>query len=559
MANEIRTRPPHKDIKILDRTESGINHIKDVTVKTKDSVNEIQSQNDGTVQEYANDKVTHTTETIASGTVYQAGIIVKKTSQTIRKRRKHDIRKRNVKKQAEENQSIADKNGRIRNQENDRNLVRTSEDKERLKIKTKNHHDIKGGNEKIKVMEGSKHAVVKTSGSATKQIEKAKKLSAIATERARQAVKYTAKVIEKITKKAVIIITSCVKAITAEISSLIAALGAGGSIAVFILVLVILFGGTLCMIGGDNSSTVLPVSEEVKAYEPVIRQYASGYGVSEYVELIKAIMMQESGGRGLDPMQSSESGYNTRFPRQPNGITDPEYSIECGIKAIKNCLEQAEVENPMDMEHIKLALQGYNFGNGYISWAKNNYGGYSLSNAEEFSKMMAERLGWERYGDTKYVPHVLRYYVFGRTPFGIGDQMIVAVAETQLGNVGGEPYWRWYGFDSRVEWCACFVSWCADQCGYIDSGLVPKFAKCSVGAKWFQNQGRFLDGSSVPVAGSIIFFDWGDDGSVNHVGIVKKVEKGTVYTIEGNSGNRCRERSYVIGDNRIYGYGMLVY
>jgi len=80
-----------------------------------------------------------------------------------------------------------------------------------------------------------------------------------------------------------------------------------------------------------------------------------------------------------------------------------------------------------------------------------------------------------------------------------------------------------------------------------------------VGAKWFHNQGRFLDGSSVPVAGSIIFFDWGDDGSVNHVGIVKKVEKGTVYTIEGNSGNKCRERSYSIGDNRIYGYGVLVY
>ena len=285
MVNEIRTRPPHKDIKILDRTEAGINHIKDVTVKTKDSVNEIQSQNDGTVQEYASDKVTHITETIASGTVYQAGIIVKKTSQTIRKRRKHDIRKRNVKKQAEEKRNNAD-----------RNVIRTSEDKEPLKIKTKKYHDIKGKNETIKAMEGSKHAVVKTSGSATKQIEKAKKLSAIATERARQVAKYTAKTIEAITRKAVIIITSCIKALTTALSNLIAALGAGGSIVAFILVLVVLFGGVLCMIGGDNSSTVLPVSEEVKAYEPVIRQYAARHGVSEYVELIKAIMMQESGG-----------------------------------------------------------------------------------------------------------------------------------------------------------------------------------------------------------------------------------------------------------------------
>ena len=553
MAKDIRTRLPYKDIKILDRMEREISHIKDIAVKTKDEVNSAQSQDDGTIQEYVSDKISHTTETIARGTAYQAGKVRKKAAQTIQGKRKTGVRRRNVKNEAEEKQKNAEGNRDKRI----RNLIRTSEDNDYLERKTKKHHEIKSGNKTIKTLEGSKHTVVKTPKSVTMQRENAKKLSAIVTERARQAVKYMARAIEKVTKKVVFIITSCIKAIAEAISNLIAALGAGGSIAAFILILIVLFGGALCMIGGDNSSTVLPVSEEVEAYEPVIQQYASRHGISEYVELIKAIMMQESGGRGLDPMQSSESGYNTRFPRRPNGITDPEYSIECGVKAIKNCLEQAEVETPMDMEHIKLALQGYNFGNGYISWAKNNYGGYRLSNAEEFSKMMAERMGWDSYGDTKYVPHVLRYYVFGRTPFGIGDQMIIAVAETQLGNVGGEPYWRWYGFDSRVEWCACFVSWCADQCGYIDSGFVPKFSKCSEGAKWFQNQRRFLDGSGVPVAGSIIFFDWGDDGSVNHVGIVKKVEKGTVYTIEGNSGNRCRERSYVIGDNRIYGYGKI--
>ena len=79
--------------------------------------------------------------------------------------------------------------------------------------------------------------------------------------------------------------------------------------------------------GGGNANVALPVSAEVKAYEPLIRQYATQYGISEYVELIKAVMMQESGGRGLDPMQSSEGNFNTRYPREPNGITDPEYSI----------------------------------------------------------------------------------------------------------------------------------------------------------------------------------------------------------------------------------------
>lgn len=215
-------------------------------------------------------------------------------------------------------------------------------------------------------------------------------------------------------------------------------------------------------------------------------------------------MMQESGGRGLDPMQSSEGAFNTRYPRQPNGITDPEYSISCGVQEIKAALVSPEVESQIDMEHIKLALQGYNFGNGYISWAKSNYGGYSLANATEFSDMKAAELGWSNYGDKQYVPHVLRYYAFGRIPTGIGSQAIVQVALNQEGNVGGQPYWSWYGFNNRVEWCACFVSWCAEQCGYIESGAIPKFSSVSVGKDWFESRGQFRDASYVPVAGDLI-------------------------------------------------------
>ena len=98
------------------------------------------------------------------------------------------------------------------------------------------------------------------------------------------------------------------------IKALLSGLTAGGWIAVVILIIVILFGGFLCMTGGDNSSTVSSVSAEVEAYEPLIRQYANQYGIGEYVELIKAIMMQESGGRGLDPMQCSEGSFNTKYP-----------------------------------------------------------------------------------------------------------------------------------------------------------------------------------------------------------------------------------------------------
>ena len=245
--------------------------------------------------------------------------------------------------------------------------------------------------------------------------------------------------------------------------------------------------------------------------------------------------MQESGGRGLDPMQAAEGSFNTKYPHEPNGIKDPEYSIQCGVQELKAALTSAEVESPIDMEHIKLALQGYNFGNGYISWAKTNYGGYSYANAVEFSTTQASRLGWSSYGDTQYVSHVLRYYPYGRAFTAGGNQAIVEVALTQLGNQGGQPYWSWYGFNSRAEWCACFVSWCADQCGYIESGLVPKFAGCVDGANWFKSNGKWQDRTYEPKAGDIIFFDWEGDGTTDHVGIVEKCENGTVYTVEGRA------------------------
>ena len=145
-----------------------------------------------------------------------------------------------------------------------------------------------------------------------------------------------------------------------------------------------------------------------------------------------------------------------------------------------------------------------------------------------------------------------------------GDDAIVTVALSQVGNIGGELYWSWYGFGSRVEWCACFVSWCADQCGYIDTGVCPKFAGCGNGVQWFQKRGQWLDGSAEPVPGMIIFFDWDNkggsgpqDGEADHVGIVECVRDGAVYTIEGNSNDFCRRNSYAVGSRQILGYGII--
>lgn len=139
---------------------------------------------------------------------------------------------------------------------------------------------------------------------------------------------------------------------------------------------------------------------------------------------------------------------------------------------------------------------------------------------------------------------------------------IVEVAYKQVGNVGGKKYWSWYGFNSHAAWCCCFVSWCADQCGFIDAGIIPKFAAVSSGYYWFKNRGQWLSGSKTPTPGMIVFFDFANrnledvrDGFPDHVGIVKNVKDGYVYCIEGNYKDSCRETKYVIGHHNIFGYG----
>ena len=409
----------------------------------------------------------------------------------------------------------------------------------------------------VKTEEMASKTAVKTGQQAAKSAQatartaqKTAQTAKVAAQKAAQAAKWTAQATAK-----------AVRAIIAGVKALVSAIIAGGWVAVVIILIIVLLGCAVSIFGGGSrSSSYTPVSAEVEAYDPMIRKYAHQYGIPEYVELIKAVMMQESGGRGLDPMQAAEGGFNIRYPHVPNGITDPEYSVECGVQELKAALEAAGVENPVDMERIKLALQGYNYGSGYISWALRNYGGYSVANAAEFSDMQAARLGWSNYGDKQYVAHVLRYYPYGRAfSMGFGNQAIVELALSQVGQQGGQPYWSWYGFDGRVAWCACFVSWCANECGYIEAGIIPKFSLCSDGVDWFKAQGQWQPNTYEPVAGDIIFFDWGANGTIDHVGIVEYCEDGVVHTVEGNSGDACRQKEYTVGSSSIYGYGLPAY
>ena len=136
-----------------------------------------------------------------------------------------------------------------------------------------------------------------------------------------------------------------------------------------------------------------------------------------------------------------------------------------------------------------------------------------------------------------------------------GNQAVVDIAKSQVGNVGGQPYWSWYGFNSRVEWCACFVSWCYGQMGLSE----PRFASCqSQGIPWFQSHGQWGGRDYANIApGDAIFFDWDLDGRADHVGLVVGTDGSRVYTVEGNSGDACKIKSYSLTYECIKGYGLM--
>lgn len=589
---DIKTRDAVKGtIKTIDKAAIASERMKSAYVGIKEKAEQGYYADENSATEYAADRISYAADHVKDEGIHQFNKqgqkAVKTTQENISKAKDKiiDFKQSRAVKAAEQKaaQNMSEQHGLqirhgaasrssatdvsqtaksqlIKTRQQGQKMIKTTARNAEKAVKVTAKGTVKTTEKGIKTAQATSKAAIKTTETSVKTAQAAAKAAVKTAQKAAQVAKATAKATAEATKATVRATIAAVKAIIVGTKALISALIAGGWIAVVIILIVVLLGCAVSLFGGGSGSNAYtPVSAEVEAYEPFIQKYAKQYGIPEYVELIKAVMMQESGGRGLDPMQAAEGSFNTRYPHEPNGIKDPEYSIECGVQELKAALISAEVENPIDMEHIKLALQGYNFGNGYISWAKTNYGGYSYANAVEFSTMQASRLGWDSYGDTQYPAHVLRYYPYGRAFTSGGNQAIVEVALTQLGNEGGQPYWSWYGFEGRVEWCACFVSWCADQCGYIESGIIPKFAGCVDGANWFKGNGQWQDRNYEPQAGNIIFFDWEGDGETDHVGIVEKCENGVVYTVEGNSGDACRQNQYTVGSSSIYGYGVPAY
>jgi len=278
-----------------------------------------------------------------------------------------------------------------------------------------------------------------------------------------------------------------------------------------LLLIIIVFSSVIILLEGqkNNSSIVSTgnanVSSKVLAWKSDVEKYATQFGIAQYENLILAVIQQESGGTSIDVMQSSEGPYNKNYPKMPNGITDPDYSIFCGVQELKDVLTKAGVVNASDIKGISLALQSYNFGDGFIGFAKSK-GGYSLPIAQEFSSIQAQKMGWSSYGDTSYVAHVLKYYTSTSTAINTitdGSGQLAKVIQIAQSKEGKSYIWGAVGpntFD-----CSGFVFYCYKNSGYkitrqTAQGYYDKATK-----------------TTTPAIGDLVFF--GVPSNIHHIGM----------------------------------------
>ncbi|MDF9626452.1 bifunctional lytic transglycosylase/C40 family peptidase [Bacillus cereus] len=325
----------------------------------------------------------------------------------------------------------------------------------------------------------------------------------------------------------------------------------------------ILLGATMTLIGGMEGNKkqgditypqggigTANVSAEVLKWEPTIRKYAQQFGVEAFVPLMLSQMMQESGGRGLDPMQSSEGAFNTKYCKGPNCITDPDYSIWAGVQEFKHAIERAGVTGPGDMDHIKIALQAYNFGTGFFDFIANHGGKYTKELAIQFSAEQYQKVkhtGMYRcvrpemipygacYGDALYVDAVLKYYTPGVPVNGGGGAVGGGSSDSQVADVGRQ----WIGRSTYVFGggrntndiargifdCSSFVRWAFEQVGMNVSPMG------AVSTETLNKIGTQISPMEMK-AGDVIFFDtYKHDG---HVGIV--IDQNTFIGCQTNKG-----------------------
>ena len=572
---DIKTRDVVKGtVKVIDKSAVAAERMKDAYVRTKDKAEHGVFAAESSPEEYAADRTLTGTETAAHEAAHgldKAGRKgVKTTKENISKakdyfqRRKADLPKkqtkdamRRVRRSADTTQKAiktVDRSGKT--------IKQTAKSTGKAAVKTTQ--------KTIKTAEQTARTDIKTTQAAAKTAQKTAQATAKAAQKAAQAAKATAKATAHAVKVAVKATIAAVKAIIAATKALIFAIAAGGWVAVVVIIVICLIGlivGSCFGIFFSNED-----SGSGQTMQAVVQEINTDYQTQ--LDTTKANIsydvLEMSGSRAVWPeVLAIYAVKTTTDPDNAQEVATMDDSKKAILKDIfwqmneissRTETKTEEVITETDDGHGNIVETTTTVTRTYLYITVSHKTAEEMADQYNFNadqrKQLAELLADENQ----------RLWCAVLYGIGTGDGEIVTVALSQIGNVGGAPYWSWYGFNSRVEWCACFVSWCANECGYIDAGVIPKFAGCVWGVEWFRDRGLWQDNSYEPRPGDIIFFDWDNkgssgpqDGESDHVGIVEKVENGTVYTVEGNSGDSCRENHYAIGYYEILGYGMPQY
>ena len=403
----------------------------------------------------------------------------------------------------------------------------------------------------------------KTAQAAKKAAIESAKASRKAGEMARQAAIATAKAV----KVAAAAVAKAVKAIIAAAKELGAAIAAGGSTAAIVIIIVLMVAlivGSIFAIffSGEDTGTGMTMRDAVQQinseYQAEIRDIKETYAHDDLVQ-----EGTRASWREVLSVYAVKVNTDPDNPMEVASMDDDRLQILIDIFWDMNTIEHRTEEYTETVVETTVDDEGNIVETETTVSRTRLYITVTHKTAEEmadeyaFSSSQREQLA-ELLSD-EYAS------LWSSALYGIdfsGD--IVQVALAQVGN-SGDTYWSYMGFDSRVEWCACFVSWCANECGYIDADLIPKTAGCVSGESWFKARDQWQDSSYTPYPGDIIYFDWdkaetnGQDGITDHVGIVEKVEGGYIYTIEGNSSDRVSNNAWPVGYYEIYGFGVPAY
>lgn len=606
----IKTREVKHDIKALDKAAEAAKAMKKASVRTKDQVQNLTDDGYISPEEYAEDKMQYAAE----DTAYEAGHQTKKAARKAKDKVEDKIHRHHEKKQQEKTREkvqeayrqegssqtakqaektakdspvkqreygVKQHQARVRStQQQNRSIKTTDSTRRTIRQMAKStgkaapktvNSTVKATQKTVKTAEQTSKAAIKTTQAAAKTAQKAAQASAKAAKAAAAAAKKAAIAAYKAAVVVAKAIASAVKAIIAAVKGLIAMIAAGGWMAVVAILIICLVGLLVGSIFGiffssedtGSGTTMREVVQEINTdYQNQIDEIKASNTYDD-VEMSGSTAVW----RDVLSIYSVKTTTDEENPQEVASLDDNK------IQILKDIFwDMNDISSRTETQTVTRVIESDDGqGNVVEEIVEETRTILYITVTHKTAEEMAEQYGFDDE-QKQQVAELLderNRSMWASVLYGIraGDSDIVEVALSQVGQVGGQPYWSWYGFDSRVEWCACFVSWCANECGYIEDGIIPKYAGCVNGVQWFRDRDQWIDGNEEPVPGMIIFFDWDNpdgssgpqDGESDHTGIVIRVEDGIVYTVEGNSGDSCRQKEYSVGYYEILGYGVPAY